>query len=183
MNLGKPFVDAWNIYVKHLGTIMIGFIIVIILSVVTLGVLYIPLLVGLQMLFVKAKRGQQISANDVLAPIGRYFSLVFGSFGVCLLILFGLCLLVVPGLSWYSWWMYAALYMYDRHMHIEDAMRSSKDVVRKSGTWWHLLFLAIVCFIDNVVVCLIGPFGLLAKFITTPVTMGAIACAYADEAK
>lgn len=62
MNLGKPFVDSWNIYVKHLGTILIGFIIVIILSIVTLGILYIPLLIGLQMLFVKAKRGEQIQA-------------------------------------------------------------------------------------------------------------------------
>ena len=183
MNLGKPFVDSWNIFVKHLGTILVGFIILIILSVVTLGVLYIPLLIGLQMLFVKAKRGEQISANDVLAPIGRYFSLVFGSLGMGLLILFGLCLLIVPGLAWASWWLYALLYIYDRHMHIEDAMRSSKAVVRKSGTWWHLLFLVIVFFIDNVVVWFFGPFGLLAKFVTTPVTLGAIACAYADEAK
>jgi hypothetical protein len=183
MNLGKPFVDAWNIFVKHLGTILIGFIIVIILSVITLGLLLIPLLVGLQMLFVKAKRGEQISANDVLAPIGRYFSLVFGRFGIGLLVIFGLCLLIVPGLAWYSWWMYAALYIYDRHMHIEDAMKSSKDVVRKGGTWWHLLFLTIVVFIDNILPLLFGPLFLLAKFITTPVTMGAIACAYADEAK
>ena len=183
MNIGKPFVDSWNIFVKHLGTILIGFIIMIVLSLVTLGILLIPLLVGLQMLFVKAKRGEQISANEVLAPIGRYFSLVFGSFGLGILILFGLCLLVVPGLAWCSWWMYALLYMYDRSMHIEDAMKSSKDVVRKSGTWWHLLFLVIIFFIDNVVVWLFGPFGLLAKFVTTPVTMGAIACAYADEAK
>jgi hypothetical protein len=183
MNLSKPFVDSWSIFVKHLGTILIGLIIVIILSVITCFVLLIPLLVGFQMLFVKAKRGQQISANDVLAPIGRYFSLSFGIMGIGILVGFGLCLLIVPGLALASWWMYALLYMYDRHMHIEDAMKSSKDVVRKSGTWWHLLFLVIVCFIDNVVACFFGPFFLLAKFITTPVTLGAIACAYADESK
>ncbi len=126
MNLSKPFVDSWNIYIKHLGTILVGFIIVIILSIVTLGILLIPLLVGFQMLFVKAKRGEQISANEVLAPINRYFSLVFGRLGIGLLIVFGLCLLIVPGLTWLSWWMYASLYMFDRSMHIEDAMKSSK---------------------------------------------------------
>ncbi len=183
MNLSKPFVDAWNIYIKHLGTILIGFFIVIILSVVTLGILLIPLVVGLQMLFVKAKRGEQISANEVLAPINRYFSLAFGGFGIGLLILCGLPLLVVPGLAWASWWMYALLYMYDRSMHIEDGMKSSKAVVRQGGTWWHLLFLVILFFIDNVLPILFGPLGMLAKFVTTPVTMGAIACAYADEAK
>ncbi|MBN3033269.1 MAG: hypothetical protein JW873_04160 [Candidatus Saganbacteria bacterium] len=183
MNLGKPFVDAWNIFVKHLGTILIGFIILIILSVVTLGTLYIPLLTGLQMLFVKAKRGEQIAANDVLAPIDRFFSLFFGTVGMGFLVLFGLFLLIVPGLAWGSWWMYATLYMYDRRMHIEDAMKSSKAVVRQNGTWWHLLFLLIVFFIDNIFNWVLGPFGLPAKFITTPVTMGAIACAYADEAK
>lgn len=183
MNLSKPFVDAWNIYVKHLGTILIGLIIAIVLSVVSLFTLLIPLVVGFQMLFVKAKRGEQISANDVLAPIGRYFSLAFGSLGIGMLILFGLCLLIVPGLTWMSWWMYAALYMYDRSMHIEDAMKSSKEVVRKGGTWWHLLFLVIIFFIDNILNSLFGPLGLLAKFVTTPVTLGAIACAYADESK
>ncbi|MDD5593216.1 MAG: hypothetical protein PHG97_00565 [Candidatus Margulisbacteria bacterium] len=183
MNIGKPFIDSWNIYIKHLGTILIAFIILIILSVITLGVLYIPLLIGLQMLFVKAKRGEQITANEVLAPINRYFSLVFGSFGIGLLVLFGLLLLIVPGLAWASWWMYAALFMYDRSMHIEDGMKSSKDVVRKSGTWWHLLFLVIVFFIDNVFVWFIGPLGFIAKFVTTPLTMGAVACAYADESK
>ena len=183
MNLSKPFVDAWNIYVKHLGTILIAFIIVIVLSIVTLGILLVPLAVGLQMLFVKAKRGDQPAANDVLAPIGRYFSLTFGCLGIGMLTLFGLCLLVVPGLAWMSWWLYAPLYMFDRSMHIEDAMKSSKAVVRQGGTWWHLLFLVIIFFIDNVLPVLFGPLGLLAKFVTTPVTMGALACAYADESK
>jgi len=183
MNIANPFIDSWNILIKNLGTIIISLIIVVILSVVTLGILYIPLLIGLQMLFVKAKRGQAISSNEVLDPIKRYFSLVFGSMGIGILIFFGILLFIVPGLAWASWWMYAALYIYDKNMHIEDGMRSSKEVVRKNGTWWHLLFLVVAWVIDNVVIWFIGPIGFLLKFITTPLTMGAIACAYADESQ
>jgi hypothetical protein len=183
MNIGKPFVDSWNIYIKNLGTIFIAFIILIILTVVTLGTLYIPLLIGLQMLFVKAKRGEAITSNEVLAPVGRYFSLTFGSLGICLLVLTGLLLLVVPGLAWSAWWMYAALLMYDKKMHIEDGMRTSKELVRKNGTWWHLLFLIVAFFIDFLPSVIFPPFGWALKFITTPLTMGAVACAYADEAQ
>src|SRR3989338_3092764 len=183
MNIGKPFVDSWNIYIKNLGTILIGLIILIILSVITLGVLYIPLLIGLQILFVKAKRGQAITANEVLAPVSRYFSLSFGSICICFLVLFGLLLLIVPGLAWASWWMFAALIMYDKNAHIEEGMRLSKEIVRKNGTWWHLLFLSIVWFIDNVFVWFFGPLGFIIKFATTPLMMGAVACAYVDEAQ
>lgn len=183
MDIGKAFVDSWNILIKNLGTILIAFLIVIILSIVSLGVLCLPLLIGLQMLFVKAKRGESITANSVLDPINRYFSIVFGHIGIAFLVFFGILLVLVPGLAWASWWMYAVLFMYDKNMHIEDGMRASKEVVRKNGTWWHLLFLIIVWVVDNIFVWFFGIFGLLLKLITTPLTMGAIASAYVDETK
>ena len=183
MNIAKYFVDAWNVLIKNLGTIIISLIIVIILSVVTLGILYLPLMIGLQMMFVKAVRGQPISSNEVLDPIKRYFSLAFGAMGIGILVIFGFLLLVVPGLAWSSWWMYALLFIYDKNLHIEDGMRASKEVVRKNGVWWHLLFLVVVWVVDNIFVWFLGPLGFLFKLITTPLTKGAIACAYADESK
>ncbi|MBU0671887.1 MAG: hypothetical protein KJ732_02535 [Candidatus Margulisbacteria bacterium] len=190
MNIGKPFVDAWNIYLKNFGTIIISLIIVIILSVVTLGILSLPLFIGFQMLFVKAMRKKKIVANEVLDPIKRFFSLVSGYFAIGLLILFGCLLLLVPGLAWASWWMYGLLFIYDKNMHIEDGMRSSKELVRKNGTWWHLLFLAVMAFINiaagQVLLALHIPiwiYYILSTLFIMPITSGALACAYADESK
>jgi hypothetical protein len=181
MNIAKPFIDSWNIMIKNLGIILISLIIILIMTIVTLGVMYLPLMIGLQMLFVKAARGKAIASNEIFDPMKRYFSLVFGNLGILLLIVFGLLLLVVPGLAWASWWMYALLFMVDKNLHIEAGMKASKELVRKNGTWWHLLFLLVAYVIDNILVWIIGPFGLLLKFITTPLTMGAIACAYVEE--
>lgn len=181
MNIAKPFLAAWNILIKNLGVILIAVIILLIMSVVTLGIMYLPLLVGLQMLFVKAARGKTITSNEIFDPMNRYFSVVFGKMGILMLVITGLVLLIVPGLAWASWWMYAVLFMVDKNLHIEDGMKASKELVRKNGTWWHLLFLLVCYVIDNILVWFIGPLGLLLKFITTPLTMGAIACAYVEE--
>lgn len=190
MNIGKPFVDAWNIYTKNIVTMLVALIIVIILSCVTLGILSVPLFIGFQMLFVKAMRKKKIVANEVLDPINRWFSLFFGNLAISILIFIGVLLLVVPGLAWAAWWMYTLLFIFDQNMHIEDGMRSSKEVVRKNGTWWHLLFLVILCFINVVVGQIILAFRIpfwvyyvLTVLITAPITSGALACAYADESK
>ena len=190
MNIGKPFVNAWDIYIKNFWTILISLIVIIILSIVSLGILSIPLFVGFQMLFVKAMRKKKIAVNDVLAPIGRFFSLTFGNLGIAILVVFGLFLLVVPGLAWYAWWMYALLFIYDRGMHIEDGMAASKALVRKNGTWWHLLFLAVLVFINIALGQIFNAFNipvwvyqLLSILFVAPITSGAIACAYADESK
>lgn len=183
MNIGKPFVDAWNIYRKNWVTMIVALIILVLLSILTLGILYIPLFIGFQMLFVNAKRGKKISANDILAPISRFFSLFFGNLAIGILILFGLLLLIVPGLAWAAWWLYAILFIYDKNMHIEDGMKASKDIVRKNGTWWHLLFLVLVIIVDNIFVWFVPTIGMIMKLVTTPIAFGAIACAYADESK
>lgn len=190
MNLGKPFVDAWNIYIKNFGTIIISLIIVLILSIITLGILSLPLFIGFQMLFVKAMRKKKITANEVLDPIKRYFSLFFGYMGIGFMIFFGVLLLIVPGLVWASWWMYALLFIYDKNMHIEDGLRASKELVRENGTWWHLLFLAILFFINIALGQIIAAtnipvwiYYILSTLFITPITSGALACAYADESK
>ncbi|MBN2057287.1 MAG: hypothetical protein JW782_00625 [Candidatus Saganbacteria bacterium] len=190
MNIGKPFVDAWNIYIKNFGTIIIGLLIALILSLVTFGVLALPLFVGFQLLFVKAMRGEKLVANSVLDPVGRYFSLVGAYFGIGLFIFLGCILLIVPGLAFAAWWMYAMLFIVDRNMHIEDGMRSSKELVRKNGTWWHLLFLVVIFFINfvigQIVMALNIPvwvYYVLSTVLVAPITSGALACAYADESK
>jgi uncharacterized membrane protein len=179
MDIVKAFKDAWNVYVKNFFTIFLSSVAVLILSVVTLGILYIPLMVGLQMLFVKAKRGQEISLNDIFSPIKRFFALFFGSIWIGILIIIGLILFIVPGLCWASWWMYALLFIFDKEMKIGEGMRASKEVIRRNNLWMHLLLLVLACFIANIGSYVFG----IGIIFTLPLGLGAIACAYADETK
>ncbi|MBU1866875.1 MAG: hypothetical protein KKD13_00155, partial [Candidatus Margulisbacteria bacterium] len=61
MDIGKAFVDAWNTYTKNL--------IVIILAAIVSSILWylIVPMVGFQMMFVKAKRGEGVSFNEVFS--------------------------------------------------------------------------------------------------------------------
>ncbi|MDD5382786.1 MAG: hypothetical protein PHH60_03930, partial [Candidatus Margulisbacteria bacterium] len=126
MDIGKAFVDSWNIYIKN-------FIIVLLAGIVSsiLGILIAPM-VGFQMMFAKAKRGNAIGFNDVFAPFGKFLSLFFGAIwiGIILMLVFapavicfylnwnliGTILIIAAilvdiylGVSW----MYALLMIYD----------------------------------------------------------------------
>ena len=60
MDIGKAFVDAWNSYTKN-------FVILILAAIVSsiLGFLIAPM-VGFQMMFVKAKRGEGVFMDIIL---------------------------------------------------------------------------------------------------------------------
>jgi uncharacterized membrane protein len=182
MDIVKPFKDAWEIYIKNFIVIILAAIIVGILSVITLGILAIPLHVGLLMLFVKAKRGASVVLNDIFAPISKFVTLLFGGSWISILVAIGLVLLILPGLCWLSWWMYALLFIYDKGLGIGAGMRASKEIVRKNNLWLHLVFLLVVGFIMNLG-NFIPPYGILLNLMLWPLALGALACAYAEEAK
>ncbi|MDD4178699.1 MAG: hypothetical protein PHH14_01440 [Candidatus Margulisbacteria bacterium] len=179
MDIVKAFTDAWNIYIKNFFTIFLATLVVIILGALTLGLLFIPLMIGLQMLFVKAKRGEAIALNDIFAPVNRFFALFFGNIWIVILVAVGLLLLIVPGLCWASWWMYSLLFIFDKKLGIGAGMRASKEVVRKNNLWMHLLFLILA----SVVAHLGSYIFWVGIFLTFPLGWGAVACAYADESK
>jgi uncharacterized membrane protein len=179
MDIVKSFTDAWNIYTKNFFTIFLSSLTVLVLSFVTLGILYIPLMIGLQMLFVKAKRGDPVSLNNIFSPIKRFFALFFGSIWMNILIMLGLILLIIPGLCWASWWIFALLFIFDRGIGIGEGMRKSKDVVRKNNLWLHLLLLILAGVVSNIGLYVYG----IGLIFTLPLGLGAIACAYADESK
>ena len=182
MDIVKPFKDAWEIYIKNFLTILLATLITIILGMITLGILILPLVVGLQMLFVKAKRGQPIALNDIFAPIKRISAIYFSGIWICILVAIGLILLIVPGLCWASWWMYSLLFIFDKGLGIGAGMRASKEIVRKNNLWMHLILILLVGFIMNV-----GNFipmlNIALDILLMPLALGAIACAYVEEAK
>ena len=192
MDIGKAFVDSWNIYIKN-------FIIILLAGIVSsiLGILVAPY-VGFQMMFIKGKRGSGISFNDVFAPFSKFLSLFFGAIwiGIILLLalipavicfymqwnliggilmLAGILLDIYLGVSW----MFALLLVYDKNLSINDALKASKEIVSKNNWWMHLLLLILAGIVGSIGNILWG----VGAILTLPLGMGAIACAYAEEAK
>lgn len=179
MDLGKYISEAWNIYIKNIVTILVSLIVAGIVGGITLGILAVPMMMGFMMLFVKAKRGQQIAVNDTFAYIGKFLPLLLGAIALYIMILVGLILVVIPGLIFMAWWMYTFFLMVDKNMGFGDAMKESKKIVSSKGTMMHILFLIVAGFIGGIGGALFG----IGQLLTLPIGVGAVALAYEDESK
>jgi hypothetical protein len=155
-------------------------------------------MVGFQMLFVNAKRGKPIVFNDIFTPIRNFVRLFFGSIWMGMIVL----LVLTPGIICFimNWnliggilfaagviadiylgigWMFALLLIQDKGLTINNALKSSRELVAKNNWWLHLLLAVLVGFVGQIGSIAWG-IGIL---LTVPLAQGALACAYADEAK
>lgn len=192
MDIGKSFVDSWNIYIKN-------FIVILLASIVSalLGFLIAPT-VGLQYMFVKAKRGSAVAFNDVFAPFSRFFSIFFG--GILIGVIFMLCFVPAIVCFNYNWgalgglllaaaiigviylgvcWLFSLLLIFDKGLSIMDGLKTSRALVTKNGWWKHFLLVILV----GIVAGIGNMFWGIGAILTIPLGTGAIANAYADEAK
>lgn len=198
MDIGKAFVDSWNVYIRNFILVILAFLLVLIITIITLGILSVPVFVGFQMMFVKAKRLETVSINELFAPIKNYFKLIFAVMAMGLI---GF-LLIVPSLICYyfNWnaltgalllaaiiinvylcvsWMFSLLLIQDKGLSIKQAFKISRELVSKNNFLMHFLLILLVAIIGQIGVFLWG----IGVLLTTPFGMGAIACAYTEETK
>jgi len=179
MDLEKIFKSAWNIFSKNYLTLILGFLVMAIVSGVTLGILAPVVGTGYQMMLLKAKRGKKIEINDIFCAMNKFWTL----WGLVLLV--GLiCLLLsltiiglIPMIFLVTWWMYANILIVDKNLSVSKAMKMSKDIVRKNNIWMHLLLLILV----NIISSLGSYVMFVGLLITAPIAAAALVSAYNDE--
>lgn len=192
MDISKAFVDSWNVYVKHFFVIVLASIVASLLSILIAPV------VGLQMMFVKAKRGGNVEFNELFSPFKRFFALFFGAIWIMILLLlvylpaiiaFSLnwnvigLVLVLAGIAADIYlgvsWMFAILMIYDQNLSIGAAMKASRELVVGNNFWLHLLLLVLAGIVSGLGNIIWG----IGAFLTLPLGLGAIVCAYIEESK
>lgn len=204
MDIGKAFTDAWNIYLKNFWTIFLANLVAVLLSIITLGILFPPLSIGLQSLFLKAKRGEPFVLHDIFGPMARFWPLTGATAYYFLVILMAillpclgvLALLIWPGwmtglaaflaivlfflsFGWMTWYLFMFLLIYDKKMRVSEAMAASKALVRKNNVWLHLLLLLL----SGIVSQLGSNVFYIGVLFTAPLGAGALACAYDNETR
>lgn len=76
-------------------------------------------------------------------------------------------------------WMFALLLVADKGLVITDALKASRDIVTRNNWWMHFLLLILAGIVGQ-----IGSFAWgIGALLTMPLAMGAVACAYEEEAK
>jgi hypothetical protein len=77
VNLGKWLSDGWAVYRDHAGTFSLAFIVLLLLSAVTLSLLTGPLLAGFYHMAFKSMRGEKPHVGDLFKGLDRFWPAVF----------------------------------------------------------------------------------------------------------
>lgn len=171
LDIGLTLRQAWRLFVKDLGPLLIAGLITVALSVLTVGVLAGPLTAGLYaMVMARVREGRQPDIVDVFDQFDRFWAYLGAT--IVLVVLIGLAFItIIGGFILATLWLYVIPLMVDRGMGIGEALKTSKDMVLANGFWDHLALVLIMMVIASVAN------GVLA-IISTPFIIVAAAVAY-----
>lgn len=181
MDFSIPFNKAWGVYKRSFVDILVAYLLMIIVSCLTLGLLAPGLYAGYQLLLLKALRGKKIKPTEIFLGLHYYWNMLglFIYSGLIVLLLFCTILGIIPALLIAAWWMYAGLFIVDKKYSITKAMLESKKIVRKNNVWLHFLFLVLVSVVGNAGYSLAYIGGL----VTMPFSLLVFCAAYEQETK
>jgi hypothetical protein len=143
-------------------------------TVVLLGFVFLG---GLHWVFLKRARGQRADMADAFAGFSLAFvPLMLAGVVIQLLTAAGLILCIVPGIYLFViWWGFVPLLVLDKKMDFWPAMELSRKVVHQHG--WQvagLMLAVLVVTIAGLLVFLVG------VFLTLPLAIAAVICAYEE---
>lgn len=175
MDLGRALEDAWRLFVKDVVALIIGVLLAIILSVVSIGILAGPLMGGLFMMVSRRVReGRPAEIGDIFGKFDRFGSL-FGAFWVLgILTAIGFLFFIVPGLLLSAIWFYVFLFIVDRDMSMGEAMSASRELVMRIGLWWHVAVVLVIAIVSAVIGHITG----IGFLLTYPLTITLITAMY-----
>jgi hypothetical protein len=153
-----------------LGSVpLVGVIGLVLLGFVFLG--------GLDWVFLKRVRGQRADMADAFAGFSLAFiPLLLAGLVVQVLTAAGLILCILPGVYLFViWWGFVPLLILDKKMDFWPAMELSRKVVHHHG--WQIFGLMLAAAVVTVAGVLLLGVGV---FLTLPLAIAAVVCAYED---
>jgi len=182
IDIGSAISRGWTLVMDNLpemiGATLLGWLISVGLAFVpVLGwAVGVVLMAGLDYMFLRRIRGEQIQIGDLFAGFNiAFFQLVLAGLVKWLLTSVGLVLCILPGIYLAVGYIFVLPLVIDKQMEFWPAMEVSRQIVHQH--WWSIFLLAIVLVL---VVCA----GFLACFvgllISIPVATAATMYVYED---
>jgi hypothetical protein len=179
MNVGRSLKDGWNLFLADIVPLVVGGLIFSILTPLTLGVLGGPLLAGLYgMALSRARDGRPAQIGDIFR-FDRFGTYVAAFYALSILFALGFALLILPGLYLAAIWLYVFPLLVERGVGLGEAMRTSRETVKRAGLSQHLGFV-LVLFVLGVALGAIGGerFGGILSFLWVPLAVAFTAAAW-----
>lgn len=189
VKIGEYIGSGWNLFQKNAGpfigfTILVALINILIakinesaspvgslISVMISG----PLNAGFLIVAFKLLRGRATSFGDFFRGFNYYLPLFLVSLVSGVMIGIGFILLIIPGIYLAVAYTFALPFVLEKKMNFWDAMELSRKLISKN--WFAFFGFVIVLGLINIAGALVFGLGLL---VTIPLSVGAIAAAYAD---
>jgi hypothetical protein len=150
LDIGHALRQAARLFVQDLAPLIVGALIAGALSVLTIGILAGPLLASLYgMVIGRVRDGRRPEVRDVFAGLDRFWS--YAAAALVLVLLVGLAsLTVVGGFALATIWLYVFPLMVDRDLGLGEALKTSRDMVMRSGFWEHLALVVVLFVVVSV---------------------------------
>jgi len=176
MNYEKTVNKAVEIYKENWVILAVSTLVVFALAILTLGLLFGPLMAGLASMFIKAKAGKKPVFNDLFVFNSRFVAMAVMNLIIGILVFLGCIFLVIPGILLATLWMYSIYAMAFDNKGITDSMRTSWAFVMKTGFWQNLVILLVIGILNS-----IGGAVMVGTLITIPLTLGFLAMTYMEN--
>lgn len=176
MNYEKAIYKAIDVYKENWVILTVSTLVVFALGMLTLGLLFGPLMAGLASMFLKSKSGQKPVFDDLFRFNGKFILMALMGILIATLVSIGMLLLILPGVLLATLWMYSIFAMAFDNKGIIDAMKTSWNFVVKNGLWQHVVILLAIGILNS-----IGCTIVVGTLITIPLSLGFLALLYNEN--
>lgn len=148
MNIKAHIEKAWNLSVSHIVPVLINTLVLMAVSIVSLGILFPVTMAGyMHSLLQLARTGREPAVKDLFSYMNLFFPLL--GFGILVMIItvIGFLLLVLPGFIFAILASFFSLYMVpimtDKGFGLVDAFKKSFFTVTRENTVDHIIVFLI----------------------------------------
>ena len=129
---------AWHQTLKYLAPLILMTLVMVIVSMVTLGILALVMMAGyIHAILQMIRNGRQPQIQDLFSTMNLFLPLLAFSIVAAVAIIIGMQMFVLPGLAVICALAFGCLYMVplmvDRHMGLVDAIRTSWQLAVKDN--------------------------------------------------
>jgi hypothetical protein len=176
VDISRVLKNGWELFVKDIGPLLIGYLIAGILSVLTLLILTGPLFGGLfKMVFRRVREGRTAEIGDVFDCMDQFGALFIAVLVLSISIGVGLILLIVPGVYLATIWIYVIPLIVDQKLSLSEAMSKSKELVMANDIGTHFAMLLLIGIGSAVLSGITGGAG---NLLVGPLTIAVIGAMY-----
>jgi hypothetical protein len=176
VDISRVLKNGWELFVKDIGPLLVGYLIAGILSFLTLLILAGPLFGGLfKMVFRRVREGRTAEIGDVFDCMDQFGTLLLAVFVLSISIGVGLLFLIVPGVYLATIWIYVIPLIVDKKLSLSEAMSRSKELVMANNIGTHFAMLLLIGIGSAV---LSGVTGGAGSLLVGPLTIAIIGAMY-----